>query len=172
MTIKFHTHAIIVDKEGNEVQRVRLPNVRTFMFDYLRRYVTDLNYQMSTNEVSTNLFEKIWSYDCEVQRVRLPNVRTFMFDYLRRYVTDLNYQMSTNEVSTNLFEKIWSYDCELLRLNLYQLKHDYEYFKSHIMEREVFELPELGYDYDGIRTAREEIVEVIDEIIQTMKDHV
>ncbi len=40
------------------------------------------------------------------------------------------------------------------------------------MEREVFELPELGYDYDGIRTAREEIVEVIDEIIQTMKDHV
>ncbi len=125
MTIKFHTHAIIVDKEGNEVQRVRLPNVRTFMFDYLRRYVTDLNYQMSTNEVSTNLFEKIWSYDCE-----------------------------------------------LLRLNLYQLKHDYEYFKSHIMEREVFELPELGYDYDGIRTAREEIVEVIDEIIQTMKDHV
>lgn len=125
MTIKFHTHAIIVDKEGNEVQRVRLPNVRTFMFDYLRRYATDLNYQMSTNEVSTNLFEKIWSYDCE-----------------------------------------------LLRLNLYQLKHDYEYFKSHIMEREVFELPELGYDYDGIRTAREEIVEVIDEIIQTMKDHV
>ena len=125
MTIKFHTHAIIVDKEGNEVQRVRLPNVRTFMFDYLRRYVTDLNYQMSTNEVSTNLFEKIWSYDCE-----------------------------------------------LLRLNLYQLKHDYKYFKSHIMEREVFELPELGYDYDGIRTVREEIVEVIDEIIQTMKDHV
>lgn len=125
MTIKFHTHAIIVDKEGNEVQRVRLPNVRTFMFDYLRRYVTDLNYQMSTNEVSTNLFEKIWSYDCE-----------------------------------------------LLRLNLHQLKHDYKYFKSHIMEREVFELPELGYDYDGIRTVREEIVEVIDEIIQTMKDHV
>lgn len=125
MTIKFHTHAIIVDKEGNEVQRVKLPNVRTFMFDYLRRYATDLNYQMSTNEVSTNLFEKIWSYDCE-----------------------------------------------LLRLNLYQLKHDYKYFKSHIMEREVFELPELGYDYDGIRTVREEIVEVIDEIIQTMKDHV
>lgn len=125
MTIKFHTHAIIVGEEGNEVQRVKLPNVRTFMFDYLRRYATDLNYQMSTNEVSTNLFEKIWSYDCE-----------------------------------------------LLRLNLSQLKCDYKYFKSHIMEREVFELPELGYDYDGIRTVREEIVEVIDEIVQTMKDYV
>lgn len=125
MTIKFHTHAIIIDEEGNEVQRVRLPNVRTFMFDYLRRYDADLKYQLSTNEVSTNLFEKIWSYDCE-----------------------------------------------LLRLNLYQLKHDYKYFKSHIMEREVFELPELGYDCDEIRTVREEIVEVIDEIIQTMKDYV
>lgn len=125
MTIKFHTHAIIVDEKGNELNRVKLPNVRTFMFDYLRRYVTDLNYQMSTNEISTNLFEKIWSYDCE-----------------------------------------------LMRVNLSQLKNDCKRFRENIWEREVFEVPELGYDEDGIRTVREEIVEVIDEIIQTMKDYV
>ena len=125
MTIKFHTHAIIVDEEGNELQRVRLPNVRTFMFDYLRRYVTDLNYQMSTNEISTNLFEKIWSYDCE-----------------------------------------------LMRVNLSQLKSDCKRFRENIWEREVFEVPELGYDEDGIRTVREEIVDVIDEIIATMKDYI
>lgn len=74
--INFKLRMFVPDKNGNkEYYSFIFDNLKFVHFDYLRKFITDMNYQMSTSEISDNLLGEIDSYHGEILRVTLRSLK-------------------------------------------------------------------------------------------------
>lgn len=80
--IRFKLRMFVPDKNGNKEYYSFISDSLKFVhFDYLRKFITDINYQMSTKEISENLLSEIDSYDGEILRVTLRSLKRDMKNF-------------------------------------------------------------------------------------------